>query len=90
MRSFVTTLRSIGLGVGLWISFGPAIGVGTAYAAGSCGVGCHTAANGGCVVDGWETGAVRRNECPAGAQPRPPCGSYYSWRPHSKTCLRVD
>lgn len=86
MRFSVATLLSIGLG----ISFGIGAGSGAAHAAGSCGIGCHTAINGGCVVDGWETGAARWNECPAGAQPRPPCGAYYSWRRHSRTCMRVD
>jgi len=63
---------------------------GAAQAADACGPGCHAAIYGGCVVDGWEVGAAGWNECPAGARPRPPCGSYYSWRKPSKTCMRVD
>jgi hypothetical protein len=55
--------------------------------AGSCGPGCHFAQNGGCVVDGWETGARVRNECPAGTRPRPPCGEGYVWRSREKACL---
>jgi hypothetical protein len=83
MRLFAATLLfSIGL------AMGP--GTGAAQAADACGPGCHAAINGGCVVDGWEAGAPVWNECPAGAHPRPPCGSYYSWRRHSKTCMRVD
>jgi hypothetical protein len=82
MRFFVATLFSIGLVVGL--------GLGASRAAGFCGVGCHAAIYGGCVVDGWESGAAVWNECPAGAHPRPPCGQYYSWRKHSKTCMRVN
>jgi hypothetical protein len=38
---------------------------GAANAADGCGPGCHSAPNGGCVVDGWGTGARVRNECPA-------------------------
>jgi len=55
-----------------------------------CGVGCHTAVNGGCVVDGWETGARVRNECPAGAHPQPPCYAPHVWRKQAKTCLIVN
>jgi hypothetical protein len=82
MRLFVAMLFSIGLVVGA--------GVGPSRATGFCGVGCHVAIYGGCVVDGWESGAPVWNECPAGAHPRPPCGKYYSWRKHSKTCMRVN
>jgi hypothetical protein len=72
------------------LAFSIGLGVGAVNAADGCGPGCHAAINGGCVVNGWQTGAAVRNECPAGAQPRPPCGSYYSWRRHSKTCMRLD
>ena len=78
MRLLVAALFSVGLGIG------------TAQAADGCGVGCHAAVNGGCVVNGWETGAVAWNECPAGAHPRPPCGSYLVWRKHSKMCMRLN
>ena len=40
---------------------------GVANAADECGPGCHSTVNGACAVDGWETGSVRWNECPAGA-----------------------
>jgi hypothetical protein len=83
MRLFVTTLL-----VSIALGFSP--GTGAVRAADSCGPGCHAAVNGGCVVNGWETGTVAWNECPAGAHSRPPCGSYYSWRRHSQTCMRVD
>ncbi|WP_441299966.1 GCG_CRPN prefix-to-repeats domain-containing protein [Bradyrhizobium sp.] len=43
-----------------------------ANAADGCGPGCYATPSGGCVVDGWGTAHVR-NECPAGAKPRPPC-----------------
>ena len=49
----------------------------------SCGPGCHSAINGGCVVDGWEAGARVFNECPAGARPRRPCpnrANGYVWK----------
>jgi hypothetical protein len=79
MKSFAAMLVvSIGLGFS------------AAHAADACGPGCHAAINGGCVVDGWQLGAAVWNECPAGAHPRPPCGSGYSWRKHSKTCMRVN
>ena len=52
-----------------------------------CGPGCHFARNGGGGVDGWESGARIRNECPAGARPRPPCGEGYVWRSREKACL---
>ena len=80
MRLLVATLFSIALGLGL----------GAARAADGCGPGCHSAVNGGCVANGWETGAVAWNECPAGAHPHPPCGSYYAWRGHSKMCMRLN
>jgi hypothetical protein len=77
-RLVATTLISIGLGVG------------AAGAADGCGPGCHSAVNGACVVNGWETGAVKWNECPAGAHPRPPCAPHYSWIKQGKTCLLVN
>jgi hypothetical protein len=66
------------------------LGAGAAHAADECGPGCHSAVNGACVVDGWETGAPVWNECPAGSHPRPPCDRPYSWRKHAKTCLLVN
>jgi hypothetical protein len=72
------------------ITLAVSAGVGAARAADACGVGCHAAINGGCVVNGWEVGAAVWNECPAGAHSRPPCGSHYSWRRHSRTCMRLD
>jgi hypothetical protein len=60
--------------------------IGTASADDSCGPGCHNAANGGCVVNGWESRARVWNECPAGAHPRPPCGEGYVWRRQAKAC----
>jgi hypothetical protein len=60
---------------------------GAANAADECGPGCHSAPNGGCVVDGWGTGEPVRNECPAGAQPRPPGGEGYVWRPRYRACF---
>ena len=59
-----------------------------ANAADGCGPGCHSAPNGGCVVDGWGTGARVWNECPAGAQSRPPCGAGYAWRPRYRACFQ--
>ena len=78
MRLVLATLIAIGLGVG------------AAYAADGCGPGCHNAANGGCVVNGWESGARVWNECPAGAHPRPPCAPNYSWIKQARTCLLVN
>jgi hypothetical protein len=52
-----------------------------------CGPGCHRAVNGGCVVDGWDSGARVRNECPAGAHPRPPCGEGYVFRRRAMACM---
>jgi hypothetical protein len=57
-----------------------------ANAADGCGPGCHSARNGGCVVDGWDIGARVWNECPAGARPRPPCGTGYVWSSRAKAC----
>jgi hypothetical protein len=61
--------------------------IGLANAADGCGPGCHMARNGGCVVDGWSTGARVRNECPAGAHPRPPCGRWFIWSPRDQACV---
>jgi hypothetical protein len=52
---------------------------GVANAADGCGPGCHSAPNGGCVVDGWTAGAAH-NECPVGAGPRRPCPAGMAWR----------
>jgi hypothetical protein len=59
--------------------------IGTANA--GCGPGCHVARYGGCVVDGWGTGAPVWNECPAGARPRPPCYYPFTWRPRYRACV---
>jgi len=61
--------------------------VGAAYAADGCGPGCHSAPNGGCVVDGWGTGAPVWNECPAGARPLRPCYYPFVWRPRYRACI---
>jgi hypothetical protein len=66
------------------------LGAGAANAEDDCGVGCHSAVNGGCVVNGWETGAVAWNECPAGAHPTPPCSQHYVWRKHTKACVPAN
>jgi hypothetical protein len=55
-------------------------------AADGCGPGCHVARYGGCIVDGWGMTPVR-NECPAGAKPRPPCGPGYVWRRRLQSCF---
>jgi hypothetical protein len=65
-------------------------GAGAARAADGCGPGCHNAVNGGCVVNGWETGAVAWNECPVTSQPRPPCAPPYVWRKYAKACVHPD
>jgi len=52
---------------------------GVAGAADGCGQGCRSTPGGACVIDGWGASNVR-NECPAGARPRPPCGPYYVYR----------
>jgi hypothetical protein len=63
--------------------------IGAANAADGCGPGCHSTANGACVVDGWGTGAPVWNECPAGARPRPPCGGQgYVWHPRLRACFQ--
>jgi hypothetical protein len=62
-------------------------GIGSASAADGCGPGCHSTSGGACVVDGWGTGAHVRNECPAGASPRPACGGGYVWRPRMRACF---
>jgi len=53
---------------------------GAASAAEDCGPGCHSAPNGGCVVDRWAAGAAAFNECPVGARPRRPCPGRYVWK----------
>jgi hypothetical protein len=58
-----------------------------AYGLDGCGPGCHSTVNGACVVDGWEVGAVRWNECPAGLHARPPCSGYFTWSKAAKMCL---
>jgi hypothetical protein len=63
------------------------MGIGPASADDACGPGCHNTVNGGCAVDGWESGARVWNECPAGAHPRPPCGEGFVWRRHAKACM---
>ena len=63
---------------------------GAANAEDGCGPGCHSTVNGACVVDGWEVGAVRWNECPAGLHARPPCPVNYVWRRQARMCLRAD
>jgi hypothetical protein len=63
---------------------------GAAQAAEDCGPGCHSTAQGSCVVNGWEVGAGGWNECPAGAQPRPPCSQRYSWHKGAKACLPAN
>jgi hypothetical protein len=64
--------------------------IGPANAADGCGPGCRGTPGGACVVDGWGTGARIWNECPAGAQPRPPCGYGYVWRPSKRACFPAD
>ena len=68
-RLFVAVLFASGVSV-----FGPA------NAADGCGPGCRSAPSGACIVDGWGSPRIR-NECPAGAKPRPPCGPGYVWKP---------
>ena len=62
-------------------------GIGLATAADGCGPGCHATISGACVVDGWASGARVWNECPAGAQPRPPCPSGYTWSSRKRACF---
>ncbi|SIO55019.1 hypothetical protein SAMN05443247_07968 [Bradyrhizobium erythrophlei] len=65
--------------------------IGPANAADGCGPGCHSTPGGACVVDGWGTGARIWNECPAGVQPRPPCGGYgYVWRRSKRACFPAE
>jgi hypothetical protein len=61
--------------------------IGPASAADGCGPGCHTTTEGACVVDSWGTRAAIRNECPAAAHPRPPCGFGYVWRAYMRACF---
>lgn len=65
----------------LFASSGPAL------AAGGCGVGCSTTAQGACVRDGWQQGLPVRNECPATTRPMPPCGRYYHWSRQRMACV---
>jgi hypothetical protein len=62
---------------------------GAADAADGCGPGCHSASSGACVVDGWGSPRIR-NECPAGAQPRPPCGHGYVWDSRLHACFALN
>jgi hypothetical protein len=64
--------------------------IGPASAADGCGPGCHTTPGGACVVDGWGARAPIRNECPAGAHSRPPCGFGYVWRPRTQACFALN
>jgi hypothetical protein len=64
--------------------------IGPANAADGCGTGCRSTPSGACVVDGWGTGAPIRNECPAGAHPRPPCGDGYVWSPRMRACFALN
>ena len=57
-----------------------------AAAANGCGPGCHSTISGGCVVDGWGTGARVWNECPVTTRPRPPCPIGYVWKPRQRAC----
>jgi hypothetical protein len=59
-----------------------------ANATDECGPGCHPTSQGACIVDGWGSGAPIWNECPAGARPRPPCGTGYVWRPRLRACFQ--
>jgi hypothetical protein len=69
------------------VLFSACLCVGAAYAEDGCGPGCHSTVQGACVVNGWETGAVAWNECPAGAQPRQPCPQRYVWNRHARSCI---
>jgi hypothetical protein len=62
--------------------------VDVANAGGGCGPGCHETSQGTCIVDGWGSGAPVWNECPAGARPRPPCGTGYVWHPRLRACFQ--
>lgn len=70
--------------------FAALLGAGEINAADECGPGCHNAVNGGCVVNGWESGAVAWNECPAFSHPRPRCAAPYVWRKYAKACVHTD
>ena len=63
---------------------------GAARAADDCGPGCHSTAQGACVVNGWEVGAGGWNECPAGARPRPPCSQRYVWNKSARACIPAN
>ena len=64
-------------------------GMSTATATDGCGPGCHAAERGGCVVDGWGTGAKVWNECPVTTRSRPPCGVGYIWKPRFRACAQT-
>ncbi|WP_409334491.1 GCG_CRPN prefix-to-repeats domain-containing protein [Bradyrhizobium jicamae] len=64
------------------------LGAGSAAAFEGCGPGCHATVYGACVVDGWGTGAQVRNECPAGARPRPRCPADFVWNPQMRACFQ--
>jgi hypothetical protein len=70
--------------------FAAPLGVSAANADAECGPGCHNAVNGGCAVNGWETGAVAWNECPVASHPRPPCAPPYVWRKYAKACVHTN
>ena len=67
-------------------------GLGTAQAWYGCGVGCHAARLGGCVVDGWETATpvAPRNQCPVGTFARPHCPYGYVWRTKYHACFAAN
>lgn len=63
--------------------------IGGTQVAGGCGEGCHMTSGGACVVDGWDTGAKVRNECPATSRPRPPCGGGdFVWDRKKQACFQ--
>ena len=68
-RFFVVVLFAAGVAVS-----------GAANAEDGCGPGCHSAVNGGCMVDGWASGARVFNECPVGTRPQRPCPRHAHWR----------
>jgi hypothetical protein len=59
----------------------------SAYAAGGCGVGCHSTSEGACVRDGWQQAMPVRNVCPATSRASPPCGPYHRWSRRSMMCI---
>lgn len=77
-------MRAFLLAVFFALTFGPA------HAGFGCGPGCHRTVMGACVVDGWETGARVRNECPVTSRPRPPCGGAgYVWNRGKQACVQT-